>query len=196
MRRVMVTALTPDDRARRRAVHARGGRRPCSTRSRTAQRRRPRRRVHCAAAEPRHRAPARVPGRGRRPRRPAGEGADGERVPAAEPHRARRGLRQRVSRVRGVHRRADRRTRAVARARRTRARDVVSRLVELEIDGVRLSRTQARALTRNLITGGLTTTSQLLGNLLHQILTVPGLDARRACRRRGARTGRSRRACA
>src|SRR6185295_8600144 len=44
--------------------------------------------------------------------------------------------------------------------------DVVSRLVQLEIDGVRLSRTQARALTRNLITGGLTTTSQLLGNLL------------------------------
>lgn len=60
-------------------------------------------------------------------------------------------------------------------------RDVVSRLIELEIDGVRLSRTQARALTRNLITGGLTTTSQLLGNLLHQILTVPGLeDAARA----------------
>ena len=55
--------------------------------------------------------------------------------------------------------------------------DVVSRLVALEIDGVRLSRTQARALTRNLITGGLTTTSQLLGNVLHQILTVPGLDA-------------------
>ena len=54
--------------------------------------------------------------------------------------------------------------------------DVVSRLIELEIDGVRLSRTQARALTRNLITGGLTTTSQLLGNLLHQILTVPGVE--------------------
>ena len=55
--------------------------------------------------------------------------------------------------------------------------DVVSRLVQLEIDGVRLSRTQARALTRNLITGGLTTTSQLLGNLLHSLLTVEGLDA-------------------
>jgi cytochrome P450 len=55
--------------------------------------------------------------------------------------------------------------------------DVVSRLVQLEIDGVRLSRTQARALTRNLITGGLTTTSQLLGNLLHALLTVEGLDA-------------------
>ena len=55
--------------------------------------------------------------------------------------------------------------------------DVVSRLVQLEIDGVRLSRTQARALTRNLITGGLTTTSQLLGNLLHALLTIDGLDA-------------------
>ena len=53
----------------------------------------------------------------------------------------------------------------------------MSRLVQLEIDGVRLSRTQARALTRNLITGGLTTTSQLLGNLLHSLLTVEGLDA-------------------
>jgi cytochrome P450 len=54
--------------------------------------------------------------------------------------------------------------------------DVVSRLVQLEIDGVRLSRTQARALTRNLITGGLTTTSQLLGNLLHALLAIEGLD--------------------
>jgi cytochrome P450 len=34
-----------------------------------------------------------------------------------------------------------------------------------------------RALVRNLITGGLTTTSQLLGNLLYQLFTVPGLDA-------------------
>jgi cytochrome P450 len=54
--------------------------------------------------------------------------------------------------------------------------DVVSRLLELEIDGARLTRTQVRALTRNLITGGLTTTSQLLGNLLHSLLTVDGLD--------------------
>lgn len=57
------------------------------------------------------------------------------------------------------------------------ADDVVSRLLELEIDGARLTRTQVRALTRNLITGGLTTTSQLLGNLLHALLTVDGLDA-------------------
>ena len=46
--------------------------------------------------------------------------------------------------------------------------DVLTRLVQLEVDGVRL--------TRNLITGGLTTTSQLLGNLLHQLLTTPGLE--------------------
>jgi cytochrome P450 len=54
--------------------------------------------------------------------------------------------------------------------------DVVSRLVGVEIDGVRLSRTQVRAMTRNLITGGLTTTSQLLGNLLHQLLSDPALE--------------------
>jgi cytochrome P450 len=31
-------------------------------------------------------------------------------------------------------------------------------------------------MVRNLITGGLTTTSQLLGNLVHQVLSVPGLE--------------------
>ncbi|HSO96743.1 MAG TPA: cytochrome P450 [Acidimicrobiia bacterium] len=56
-------------------------------------------------------------------------------------------------------------------------RDVLGRLLHLEIDGVRLDATQVRALVRNLITGGLTTTSQLLGNLLYQLLTVAGLDA-------------------
>jgi cytochrome P450 len=54
--------------------------------------------------------------------------------------------------------------------------DVLTRLVRLEVDGERLTRRQLRALTRNLITGGLTTTSQLLGNLLYQLLTVPDLD--------------------
>jgi hypothetical protein len=53
--------------------------------------------------------------------------------------------------------------------------DVLTRLIQLEVDGVRLSRNQLRALTRNLITGGLTTTSQLIGNLLHQLLTTPEL---------------------
>jgi cytochrome P450 len=54
--------------------------------------------------------------------------------------------------------------------------DVLTRLVQLEVDGQRLTRRQLRALTRNLITGGLTTTSQLLGNLLYQLLTAPELD--------------------
>lgn len=55
-------------------------------------------------------------------------------------------------------------------------RDVLGRLLQLEVDGVRLDATQVRALVRNLITGGLTTTSQLLGNLLYQLFSVPGLD--------------------
>jgi cytochrome P450 family 109 len=54
--------------------------------------------------------------------------------------------------------------------------DVLTRLVRLEVDGEHLTRRQLRALTRNLITGGLTTTSQLLGNLLHQLLTGAGFD--------------------
>jgi cytochrome P450 len=49
--------------------------------------------------------------------------------------------------------------------------DVLTRLVELAVDGERLPPRQLRALVRNLITGGLTTTSQLLGNLLHEVLT-------------------------
>src|SRR3712207_1146853 len=52
--------------------------------------------------------------------------------------------------------------------RRTHPRDdVTTRLLELEIDGARLTPRQLRAMVRNLITGGLTTTSQLLGNLLY-----------------------------
>jgi cytochrome P450 len=54
--------------------------------------------------------------------------------------------------------------------------DVLTRLVQLEVDGERLTRRQLRALTRNLITGGLTTTSQLLGNLLHQLLSDAELE--------------------
>jgi cytochrome P450 len=54
--------------------------------------------------------------------------------------------------------------------------DVLSRLLALEVDGEHLPHRQVRALVRNLITGGLTTTSQLLGNLLYQLLTVPGLE--------------------
>jgi cytochrome P450 len=55
--------------------------------------------------------------------------------------------------------------------------DVLSRLSQLEVDGERLTRRTVRALVRNLITGGLTTTSQLLGNLLFQLLSTPELDA-------------------
>ena len=52
----------------------------------------------------------------------------------------------------------------------TEADDVLARLVRLESDGERLPRRQVRALVRNLITGGLTTTSQLLGNLVFELL--------------------------
>ena len=49
--------------------------------------------------------------------------------------------------------------------------DVLARLLQLDDDGEPLPQRQVRALVRNLITGGLTTTSQLLGNLLHELLT-------------------------
>ena len=55
--------------------------------------------------------------------------------------------------------------------------DVLRRLLALTVDGEPLPRRQVRALARNLITGGLTTTSQLLGNLLLALLTDPALDA-------------------
>jgi cytochrome P450 len=49
--------------------------------------------------------------------------------------------------------------------------DVLARLLRLDVDGEPLPRQQVRALVRNLITGGLTTTSQLLGNLLHVLVS-------------------------
>jgi cytochrome P450 len=55
--------------------------------------------------------------------------------------------------------------------------DVLARLLRLEVDDGPLPPQQLRALVRNLITGGLTTTSQLLGNLLFELLTRPDLDA-------------------
>jgi hypothetical protein len=55
--------------------------------------------------------------------------------------------------------------------------DVLTKLVELDVDGEPLPHRQVRALVRNLITGGLTTTSQLLGNLCHRMLIDPALDA-------------------
>ncbi|MDQ1380611.1 MAG: hypothetical protein QOJ71_1330 [Actinomycetota bacterium] len=58
--------------------------------------------------------------------------------------------------------------------------DVLARLVRLEVDDGPLPPEQLRALVRNLITGGLTTTTQLLGNLLFEIITRP--DVERAIR--------------
>jgi cytochrome P450 len=55
--------------------------------------------------------------------------------------------------------------------------DVLGRLLTLEVDGEPLPEPQVRALVRNLITGGLTTTSQLLGNMLFAVLCDPTLDA-------------------
>ncbi len=54
--------------------------------------------------------------------------------------------------------------------------DVLARLIELQVDGEPLPHRQVRALVRNLVTGGLTTTSQLLGNLLHELLAQPGIE--------------------
>jgi cytochrome P450 len=54
--------------------------------------------------------------------------------------------------------------------------DVLARLIELEVDGEPLPPNQLRALTRNLITGGLTTTSQLIANLLWLLLSDATLD--------------------
>jgi len=55
--------------------------------------------------------------------------------------------------------------------------DVLARLIRLEVDGAPLPPQQLRALVRNLITGGLTTTSQLLGNLAFALLDRPELEA-------------------
>jgi erythromycin 12 hydroxylase len=71
--------------------------------------------------------------------------------------------------------------------------DVLSRLIRLDVDGEALTRRQLRALVRNLITGGLTTTSQLLGNLLHAVLADPELETRlRRDRRSCSSPGRAR----
>ena len=56
--------------------------------------------------------------------------------------------------------------------------DVLGRLLGIEVDGAPLAPPTVRALVRNLITGGFTTTSQLLGNLVYQLLTNPRFEAR------------------
>ena len=54
---------------------------------------------------------------------------------------------------------------------------VLTRLLQVQVGESPLTRVQVRALVRNLITGGLTTTSQLLGNLIHRVLTDPTAEA-------------------
>ena len=150
--------------------------------------RRSRARVHGAAAEPRHRAHARPRSRRRRSARDLGEGPDGEHVPGHESHRARRGLRGRVPRVR--RRTSTRTSKRAPRSSPTAPPPTTCSpgCCRLTDDGEQLPRRQIRALVRNLITGGLTTTSQLLGNLLHEILSNPERRARDPRRRRGARS--------
>ena len=67
-------------------------------------------------------------------------------------------------------------TRATEIAAGTAPDDVLTRLMQITDEGEELPRAQIRALVRNLITGGFTTTSQLVGNLLHQILTDPEVE--------------------
>jgi cytochrome P450 len=67
--------------------------------------------------------------------------------------------------------------------------DVLARLLLLDDDGEQLPLRQVRALVRNLITGGLTTTSQLLGNLLHELLADAGVE--RALRQSDDALGRA-----
>ncbi len=53
---------------------------------------------------------------------------------------------------------------------------MLARLIRLEVEDEPLPPQQLRALVRNLITGGLTTTSQLLGNLLFEMLERPEVE--------------------
>lgn len=61
---------------------------------------------------------------------------------------------------------------AIAQRRADPADDVVSTLIDLDVDGTQLNQRQVRALVYNLLLGGMTTTSQLIGNLLHEILVT------------------------
>jgi cytochrome P450 len=63
----------------------------------------------------------------------------------------------------------------LARGRDDHPEEVLTRLLRFQ-EGA-LSKTQLRALVRNLITGGLTTTSQLVGNLIHDVLADPAVEA-------------------
>ena len=54
---------------------------------------------------------------------------------------------------------------------------LLARLVAAEVGGVQLSNRQMRALVFNLLLGGLTTTAQLLGNLIYQLLSAESVVA-------------------
>ena len=56
--------------------------------------------------------------------------------------------------------------------------DFVSRLARSEIDGVPLNTTQLRILTAHTILGGISTSTNLLGSMLHRLLREPALHAR------------------
>ena len=172
VRRVMVTALTP------KAVKAA---------SRTSRRRRRRLLdalpatgeadlvpIHGAAAQRVHSAPARLP-RGRRAAaHGVGQGPHRERVPRTTPQpRGRRGLRRRVPRVRGLHRRPHRRAEA-----QPDRDDVTTKLLELEVDGERLTPRQLRATGAQPHHRRAHDHEPLVGNLLVELFTVPGLEAR------------------
>jgi cytochrome P450 len=54
---------------------------------------------------------------------------------------------------------------------------LIARLMTESIEGKRLSQRQLRALVFNLLLGGLTTTAQLLGNMIYELLTTDALSA-------------------
>jgi len=59
-----------------------------------------------------------------------------------------------------------------------RADDLIARLVGSEVLGRPLSRTMLRTLVSQIILGGISTSTNLLGSMLHRLLTTPGLHAR------------------
>ena len=168
VRRVMVTALTPEGGARRPKPFIR---------ETAAARCWPRCRCPGTPTScPRSpcRCPNRVtvhllglPAERRRHHRRLGEGAHGERLPArpTAPSAARASPTPSPSSRATSTTRSPTRAATDAGARRASRTRCSPGCSQLEVDGERLSRRQLRALVRNLITGGLTTTSQLLGNL-------------------------------
>lgn len=58
------------------------------------------------------------------------------------------------------------------------ADDLIARLVASEVDGRPLSQTMLRTLVSQIILGGISTSTNLLGSMLHRLLTTPGLHAR------------------